>query len=349
MNPALIVAALFAVAGPQIEIFLRLDKEQFEVGEAIPATLEIFNRGAEEYPALSSTEPTGVMDGITFAVTDAASNAVPIPVRLTKPDTWIGSWLVLRRHEKCERKLFLNHGFMPLSPGRFAVQATYVPRGTNDWPGIQSQRVEFEIVPTTSMKLDVRITRLTEQSEKGDEIAVDFLGFTGENAAIAPLTEALYSDDFHIQRRAAVALSLINDQGMALKLVLKKADELGPTAMIAEWLAVAKAPPQLILPIYLRAMNAHEPMTRLGGMTGLRLGLNAALADKRFATPTRWAIRHALADRDSRVRYEAVLTTQLHPEPQTIDILKNLAKADPVARVRNAAAAVLREIPPGTN
>jgi len=332
--------------GPRLEVSLRLDKRVYEVGEAIPVSLTILNRGGVDYSALTSTEPTGVNDGFAFSVFDAENHVVPRPATPPKPDTWIGSWLTVRPHEKCERTLFLNYWFMPLPPGRYAVFTQYTPRSlTGDvmgnWPAVSSPRVEFEIQATTSTKLEVRITRLAQQVEKGDQIAVDFLGFTGEDAAIAPLIGALYSDDVHVQRRAVVGLCLLNDRTEVLADALAKAREPGPTASLSEWLAFADAPIDAFAPLCLRAMNSSEATMRLGGITGLRLTLPAALGDKRFAQPTRDALKRALGDRDSRVRFEAVTALEHHLEKDTIKTLKQMAQNDPDSRVRNAAASVM--------
>jgi hypothetical protein len=324
--------------GPRLDVSMRLDKKVFEVGEAIPVTLEVFNRGDDDYSALTSTEPTGVNDGFSFSVFDAESQAVPRPVTLSKPDTWIGSWLTVPPHEKCERTLFLNHWFMPLPPGRYVVFTEYRPRSlAGDWPAVRSRRVEFEIQPTTVTKLDVRISRLAQQTERGDQIAIDFLGFTGEDAAAAPLVTALYSDDIHVQRRAATALCLLNNRAAALSNALAAAKEHGPTAMLAEWLTFADAQVDTVVPLYLHAMNSSEAATRLGGITGLRI----APGDNRFAQPVLLALKRALDDRDARVRFEAVVGLEHHLDEPTLKTLKRMAQNDPESRVRNAAASVM--------
>src|SRR5207244_8376460 len=135
--------------------------------------------------------------------------------------------------------------------------------------------------------------------------------------------------DIHVQRRAAVALCFINDQAATQDAVLTKVRELGPNAMVAEWLAHADAAPSVVLPMYLKAMRSREPTARLGGITGLRLELTAALVDKRFAAAVRSVVQHALADRDPRVRYEAIVAVQSHAEPQFVGILTEIAKNDP--------------------
>lgn len=333
-------------AGPQLEVNLRLDKTVYEVGEAIPVSLEIFNRGGDDYSALTSTEPTGVNDGFSFSVFDAENRLVPRPHTPAKPDTWIGSWLTVRPHEKCERKVFLNYWFIPLPPGRYAVTTQYTPRSltgdvVGNWPVVSSSRVEFEIQPTTSTKFEVRIARLSQQADKGDQIAIDFLGFTGEDAAIAPLIGALYSDDVHVQRRAVLALFLLNNRPAVMTAALAKARDPGLTASLSEWLAFADAPTDTFVPLCLRAMNSPDGNTRFGGITGLRLTLPAALDDKRFAQPARAALKRALGDRDSRVRFEAVTSLEHNLDDHTRKTLKQMAQNDRDSRVRNAAASVM--------
>jgi hypothetical protein len=112
-------------APPQLVVSLRLDKATFESGEAVPITVEILNRGESEYAVQTSTEDTGALDGCVFTVMDGNGEAVPTPRELPKSSNWIGSWLVLKRNEKYERKLFLNHWFLPLAPrGRRSARQT---------------------------------------------------------------------------------------------------------------------------------------------------------------------------------------------------------------------------------
>src|SRR5262245_51495904 len=102
---------------PQLAIQSRFDRSKFEVGEAIPAILSIVNQGVNDYLVQASTEPTGALDGWSFQVTDAAGMPVARPAAWLKSSNWLGSWLTLRRHERSERKFFLNHWVLPLAPG----------------------------------------------------------------------------------------------------------------------------------------------------------------------------------------------------------------------------------------
>ena len=272
---AIVATMLFgrAVSGdstpPNLEVSIRYDKLQFEVGEPIPLTMEIVNHGDIEYSVLTSTEPSGALDGCGFTVSDFAGNPITRPATLSNQASWIGSWFPIKRHEKHERKMFLNYWFPPLPPGRYFAQAAYSPRAAvpdtpRQWPEIRSAKVEFDIVPTTSTKLDVRLTRLSQQAEQGDLLAVDFLGFAGEPGAIEPLLELCYNDEVRTQRRAANALAYLRDRPATIDAVIARFKERGPNPTLAEWLALSDASPDLLIPIYLQAMDSTEANARVG-------------------------------------------------------------------------------------
>jgi len=354
------VAIIFAMGlpvlvradGPQLDIRLRLDKAKFEVGEAIPATISIVNNGNTDYLLQASTEPTGALDGWSFTVTDSEGVMVACPTALLRSSNWIGSWLTLRRHEKSERKFFLNHWVAPMVPGQYVVTASYLPRTVagnvpRDWPVVQTSRIAFHIAPTTSTKLDVRISRLGDDAAKGDLLAVDFLGFTGENAAIAPLLDAVYSDDLRVQRRAAFALSYLIDRPAVIEAGIARVKEHGPNPVLAEWLSQAGASMQTLLPLYFAAVSSNAANQRAGAFTGLRLCLGSSALTTSEAVFVRRAMRRGLQDADSRVRYEAVLGTKLADDADTIAEFNKLVRSDSASRVREAAAAALRELPDG--
>ena len=47
---------------------------------------------------------------------------------MPRTGNWIGSWQNVRRHDKYERRVFLNYWFLALSPGRYRVHALYTPQ-----------------------------------------------------------------------------------------------------------------------------------------------------------------------------------------------------------------------------
>jgi hypothetical protein len=265
---------------------------------------------------------------------------------LERSGHWIGSWLTVGHREKCDRKVFLNYWCAPLPPGRYTVQALYRPRSiagnaAEDWPPTASKRVTFDIQPTTSTKLEVRISRLTDQAAKGDQLAIDFLGFTGDHAACAPLLEAAYQDDEFVQNRAVVALSFLPDPSTLLDAAVAKVREQGPTPALAHWLSFTGAPVETIAPLYFRWLAATGVRARLGAVTGLRLLAGNAMADqKRIRT----AMQTALVDAEPRVRSEAITALATDPDDEFVTTLKRLSRQDPAAGVRQLAATALRDI-----
>lgn len=347
--PITLSAATPQSSEPKLEVSLRLDKSQFEVGEPIPVTVEIVNHGDAEYAVQSSTEETGALDGCAFAVTDAAGKAVPAPRTLPRAGNWIGAWYTITRHEKHERKVFLNYWIMPPDPGRYRVQGVYSPpslavgqRGVR--PALRTASVEFEILPTTSTKLDVRLSRLTDQSDKGDSLAVDFLGFTGAWQATEPLLEALYHEDAVVARHAANALNYLPDQKSVLEAGLGKLKSRGSAGMLVEWLHFRGAPAATLLPVYLSNIGAEEPGARAGAVTGLRLAHGSAEANGKFKSAIRAALLRALVDRDVRVRLEAAQALGLDDDVDAAATLLAATRKDATARVRRQAALSLNDM-----
>lgn len=334
---------------PRLELSLRLDKARFEAGEPIPITAVILNRGRTPYSVQTSTEETGAWDGFAFIVTDASGRPVSRPQSPPWQENWIGSWLTINRHETYEHKLFLNYWFMPLEPGRYTVQATYTPPYPvgADHQGvltIRSVPVDFEVALTTEMKMDVRIARLTTDTEKADPVAVDFLGFTGQSEVIPPLFEAVYDEDLHIQHRAANALNdLPADEVLAA--ALQKLQERGPNRTLAEWLASVGAPVNKIVPIYWQALDSPDSSTRIGAVTGLGLCAGNPAVTAAGQRIIRNAIKKALGDKEPDVRLEAVKALEeTGPDDDAIAALAGAARQDPSSRVRERAAACLADI-----
>jgi HEAT repeat protein len=345
--------ALFAAPPPppdlKLDISLRLDKSEFEVGEAIPLTVEIINHSETEYAVQTSTEETGALDGLVFAVADLTGKALPIPRTLPKAGNWIGAWYTIKRHDKHERKLFLNYWMMPPDPGRYRVQGAYNAQfnGTVDKGQrlvVRSAAIEFEIIPTTATKLDVRISRLSDQAEKGDALAVDFLGFTGVWQATDPLLEALYHEDQAIRRRAANALNFLPDPKAVLDACLAKLKTRGPNETLAEWLHFQGAPATALLPVYLRNVDAEDPVTRAGAVAGLRFCRDTTEAKGKYHNAIRAAVMEVLSDRDTRVRLEALQTLAADEDAQAAAALLAVTRKDSTARVRRQAALCLNDM-----
>lgn len=335
--------------GPQLKAALRLEKLQFEIGEPIPATLELINRSDDIYAAQTSTEDTGALDGLNFVVTDTAGRAVTAPPAFPRTGNWIGSWQNVRRHDKYERRIFLNHWFLALSPGRYRVHAQYTPHTftggkIETWPALQTAAVEFEIVPPTATKFDVRFSRLAEQAEKGDVVAVDFLGFTGDPAAVPALTEALYADDPRVQRRAANALNYLYDQPTVLSNVLDSVRRRGPNTTAAEWLDARGAPRDLVLAICVAHADADDAVIRSGAIAGLRLTQSFADRKPKLRKVVRATLLAALTDRDARVRLEAVGAVTRCDDAELVAALARVAREDPTGRVRTEAAQCLNDL-----
>ncbi len=335
--------------GPQLKTSLRLEKLQFEIGEPIPATLELVNRTDDIYAAQTSTEDTGALDGLTFVVTDTAGRTVTAPPAFPRTGNWIGSWQNVRRHDKYERRVFLNYWFLALSPGRYRVHALYTPHTfvdgkTQTWPALQTSSVEFEIVPPTATKFDVRFSRLTEQAEKGDVVAVDFLGFTGDPASAPALVEALYVDDPRVQRRAANALNYLYDQPTVLSNMLTSVRKRGPNVTAVEWLDARGAPRDLLLAICVAHADADDAVIRSGAIAGLRLTQSFADRKPKLRKVVRATLLTALADRDQRVRLEAVSAVTRCDDAEIVAALARVAREDPTGRVRTEAAQCLNDL-----
>jgi hypothetical protein len=347
--PIALLAASPQPTEPKLEISLRLDKSEFEVGEPIPLTVEIINHSETEYAVQTSTEETGALDGLAFVVTELLGKVLPAPRSLPKTGNWIGAWYTIKRHDKHERKLFLNYWMMPPDPGHYRVQGAYNPRLSGvtektERPTLRAATVEFEILPTTSMKLDVRISRLGDQTEKGDALAVDFLGFTGAWQATEPLLEALYYEDQLIRRRAADALNYLPDQKGVLDACLAKLKARGPNETLAEWLHFRGAPAATLLPAYLGNVDAEDPLTRAGAIAGLRFCRDAPEAKGKYHKAIRTAVLDTLTDRDTRVRLEAVQTLAAEEDAQAAAALLAVARSDSTARVRRQAALCLNDM-----
>ena len=118
----------------------------------------------------------------------------------------------------------------------------------------------------------------------------------------------------------------------------------GPNPTLAEWLALTRAPAEPLIPIYLEGMNSTEASARVGAMTGLRLSYAAAQPQSKFLRAIRNALNRALADKDPRVRGDAVSALEVRPDDEAIAALAALAREDANPRVRSLAAAGLNDL-----
>jgi HEAT repeats len=332
-------------AEPELEVSLRLDKTQFETAEPIPLTAQLFNRGEVPYSVQTNTEETGAWDGFALLVTDEAGQTVPRPRRPSWQENWIGSWLTLAHHDRYQRRLFLNYWLAPPMPGRYTVVAVYTPitqagSERRQTAAIRSTPVPFEIVLTTPTKMDVRITRLTDQIEKADAVAVDFLGFTGETAAIAPLLNSLYDDDVSIQHRAARAMAYLPDADV-LATCLTALQQRGPNRTLVEWLAFVGAPCSNTAPFYLKALESPTESKRVGAVAGLRLCYPLAAGDEPLRRAVRAGVKRALASPESNVRLEAIDALEVIGDKDARDAMAVAARQDRSSRVRERAAACM--------
>ncbi len=332
---------------PDLQLRATLDKPVYETGEAIPVTIILVNHGESQYLVQASTELTGALDGWSFTIADAKGQRVGHAPERLRATNWIGSWLALKRDEKAERQIFLNHWTQPLPPGEYTVEVSYIPHSVtsaapHDWPAIRSSKVKFQIEPVTRTKLEVRIARLTQQSSKGDMLAIDFLGFNGEKEGIDPLLDVVYAEDPQVQHRAAMALTYLLDQSMVLSSAVARVKEQGLNCTMAEWLVESGAPGPLIVPLFLKAVKSTEPNLRAAAFKGLRLHLQGMPNDPRYAAMIRPHMQEGLEDSDGRVRYEAVVALENNPDKETLRILDRMSRSDPVSRVREAASVVMR-------
>ncbi len=329
---------------PTLQFSLALEKDTFEVGEPIVALVRLTNHGTGDYIVQTSTRPAGSFDGFAFAVEDERGQAVPPPHPRLPATHWLGSWTTIRPREQTERKFFLNHWFLPLHPGRYTVRAQYIPRTTSghhtvEWPPVHAAPVTFTIVPVGQTKLAVRIERLTAQLEAGDPLAADFLGFTGETAAIAPLLRALHQHDETVPRHAANALNNILDRPAVIAAALDALRENGPNPVFVEWLHERRLPPAQLMPAYLDHLASPDVVTRRGALIGLRLE-----RDAEHAAVIRAHALRALADPDASVRLEAVRL--FAADPETRAALQRVAEQDSHESVRALAATLVRESHP---
>ncbi len=331
---------------PELELRATLDKAVYETGEAIPVTIILINHGEKQYLVQASTELTGALDGWSFSIADAKGQAVGRAPERLRATNWIGSWLALKRDEKAERQIFLNHWTQPLPPGDYTVEASYIPHSVSsaaphDWPAIRSSKVKFQVQPVTQTKLEVRISRLTNQSAKGDMLAIDFLGFNGEREGIDPLLDAVYAEDPQVQHRAAMALTYLIDQSLVVSSAVARVKEQGLNSTLAEWLVESGAPGPTIVPLFLNAVKSTEPNLRAAAFKGLRLHLQGMPNDPRYASKIRSHMQQGLQDADGRVRYESIVALENNPDKSTLKIFEKMSRSDPVSRVRQAASAAV--------
>jgi len=330
---------------PDLALTIRLEKNQFEAGEPVVAIVQITNRAGSPYLAQTSNDETGAHDGFAFTLRDATGRTITAPPRVPPAARLIGSWNPIPAADKLERKLFMNYWFTPLEPGRYTLRGSYRSRTDNgsqqmEWPPVESAALTFEVVPVGSTKLDVRIQRLTAQAEQGDPVAVDFLGFTGDPYALAPLVAAAYHDEADIRRRAVNGLNYLSDPADAIKAVLQKLAERGPTGALVQWLHAHGVPAEKLLPDYTAAVAATDPGMRLAAVTGLRLLRNDATPAQQLVI--RPAFLRALHDTDSEVRLEALTALMQEPdEPARLAIVA-VAAGDPNPRLRRIAKDSLR-------
>ncbi len=329
---------------PALQFTLALEKSTVEAGEPIVAVVRVVNHGTGDYIAQTSTRPAGSFDGFAFAVEDENGRPATPPRSRLPAAHWLGSWTTVKPHDQFERKLFLNYWFLPLNPGRYTVRGQYVPRTTAgnhtvEWPAVHAPPLEFTVIPVGETKLAVRVERLTAQLETGDLIAADFLGFTGDETAIAPLLNALHARDETLQRHAANALSNILDRPTIIAAALDSLREKGPNHIFVEWLHKWKLPASQLIPAYLLRVADPDVVTRLGALIGLQLERDAA-----HASAIRDAGLRALTDKDAAVRQEAVRL--LAPDPEARSVLRQVAERDTNGRVRVLAKELLNVTPP---
>jgi hypothetical protein len=165
----------------EVRFELALDKVAYQVGEPIVLKIRIHNVGSEPVEMSTSPEVTGRLDGFTFVVTDVDGKRIPdFPWEFA--GSFLGGSYSLKPNKVDVRELFLNYRVAPLRPGRYAVAGSFA--STQNHIQAKSNRLSFEIVPTSSAQLQSRVTDLMRDVARGkrEEQVAPLLGFTGTRA-----------------------------------------------------------------------------------------------------------------------------------------------------------------------
>ncbi len=331
-QPALAPARQFSV-----RLGLSLDKRAYEVGEPISATIEITNIGSAVALVPESSDFTGRHDGYNFEVRRDNDELIAAAFNeyITQMQS-IGGEKTIQPKSVYHRQLLLNYRVLPLRPGHYSVRCLYQPFFSSN-PGQNfktiSSIVAFEVAETPPLMVQQRIQELTQKLKAGQEVALTarLLGFTGDDAAIAPLLEVLGQKEDHAQVAAAEALLYLNHDSVrtALLTLLEKHE---PNARLVHLLLVPlQAPPEQVIPLLMPWLENGDTDARYGAVEGLSLA-NFPKQNPQLLAPfiTR------LSDSSPHVRLRAASAVGAYQNTAALDALKR-SISDPDPNVREQA------------
>jgi HEAT repeat protein len=318
------------------DLTVTLDKDAYEVGEPILATLRLTNRSAAPALLSRSNEPTGRLDGIELEVRAADGRLVPDPHNSRRVKAFATEWPI-EPSRWALWQLHLNDRVPVLAPGRYTVKATFRDRTIPPCSSAEAPALPFQVVPTLPDTVRERVQELRHWVAEGDDGAAvaRFLGFTGHPDAIPPLVDLLYGADENTQITAGEGL-LYLDRGAAQTTMLQALRERGPRSRMVHLLVVDLQPPGPEVRALLRPwLSDRSPEIRAAAIHGLMLSNIPTVDPKLFS-----ALVEMLHDPSELVRLPAANAVGAYQNADSLRAVKPLV-LDPDATVaRQATSAV---------
>ncbi len=297
---------------------LSLDKEKYEIGEPIVATLRLTNTGKNAIQVNKSSDESGLMDGFSFQVLNDKGEHVK------GFEIWtmhaIGSSWTVNPGKAHERKILVNYRVLILEPGIYSVRGEYKALRITPANGILSPEVKFEIVKTSPAQLDRRIARLEEELNTGADprTIVPHLFFTGQPRALNILLDMIYSKEDLKRSYAGSSLHYFPKELLKSALMdsLKKR---GPRDYIVlelnrNW----RESSQEVVPLLVPWLESNDADARMGAVEGL----GRFNAQKDPALFPKLAAR--LKDENSNVRRQAASAVGSYRNAEALEALKGV-------------------------
>jgi hypothetical protein len=290
--------------GPRFDLVL--NKEQYEVGEPIVATVRLTNTGDAPLEVWVSNEKTGQLDGWSFTIRNEKKEPVPDPGNeFRRPLSCLGSSVPVEPGKTYTRELLLNYRVGPLGPGKYTVQGLYQVRaGLGRTTIADSPVVSFRIADTAPAAVQKRVAMLAKELRDGKDAlqVAPLLGFTGHPDAIAPLIDLLYAKTDQAEAAAADAL-LYLDQDKVTRALLEAAKKRGPRYRLVYLLVVEmRADGEEVLSLLGEWLGDPDSRTRYAAVEGIRL------ADKGKSPQLLSKLECRIDDPDRAVRVAVVST-----------------------------------------
>ena len=306
----------------RLELFV--DRVTFQAGEPILITTRLTNLGDREIPIVHSSESTSHSDRYLFEVYTDAGGRVPIP---SSGYPFVGpvglSTIVPGKSD--ERQLTLNYQVLPLTVGRYRVKAIFETSGQ---PRLRPES-DVLVITIVAMPRDhakERISRLGRQAESVPCDAAPLLGFTGDNTAIPPLIDMLYSTAEPCAAFAAVEALGYFDRRIVTKSLLDGLAHRGPRERMIEYLVTDLRPaPSRVRPLLVRALRSPDASARAAAVEGLYLlGVDRGAVDRSLFP----AFARLLHDPSPDVRRYASIEVGVYGGQLALDALRS-AVTDP--------------------